>query len=226
MIKTEVQLPPGSSYESFGMQTLSIYPPNNSAQMEVKPDCKDDKLLTAIKMEQLQPQAHTAYDQFSMQMLPQYPSHGPAQMGPKPMFKEEKPYAGGSEQKSNDVYVIRQHCSQQPMVDTKYSLMSTPSMTTIKYCSSNTTYTSHAMDRPAFPAPVSQANPHTSGAACTKISADEKVKISAPETTKKSGARRPEKPSVSYINMIGQAIRESPNRKLTLSEIYNYLQNK
>lgn len=193
--------------------------------MEVKPDGKDDKLLTAIKMEQIQTQPHTAYDQFSMQMLPQYPSHGSAQMGAKPMFKEEKPYAGGPEQKGNDVYVIRQHCSQQPM-ETKYSLMSTPSMTTIKYCTSNTTYSTHAMDRPAFPAPVAQANPNTSGAPCTKISADEKVKISVPDTTKKSGARRPEKPSVSYINMIGQAIRESPNRKLTLSEIYSYLQNK
>lgn len=46
------------------------------------------------------------------------------------------------------------------------------------------------------------------------------------ETTKKSGTRRPEKPAMSYINMIGQAIRESPNKKLTLSEIYSYLEKK
>lgn len=45
-----------------------------------------------------------------------------------------------------------------------------------------------------------------------------------PDTTKKSGARRPEKPPVSYINMIARAIRESPNRQLTLNEIYIYLQ--
>lgn len=47
---------------------------------------------------------------------------------------------------------------------------------------------------------------------------------SVPDTTKKSGARRPEKPPVSYINMIAKAIRESPNRQLTLNEIYLYLQ--
>lgn len=46
----------------------------------------------------------------------------------------------------------------------------------------------------------------------------------APDTTKKSGTRRPEKPPVSYINMIAKAIRESPNHQLTLNEIYLYLQ--
>ncbi|SPP87516.1 forkhead box protein biniou [Drosophila guanche] len=45
-----------------------------------------------------------------------------------------------------------------------------------------------------------------------------------PDTTKKSGTRRPEKPALSYINMIGHAIKESPSGKLTLSEIYGYLQ--
>ncbi|XP_039488809.1 forkhead box protein biniou [Drosophila santomea] len=47
---------------------------------------------------------------------------------------------------------------------------------------------------------------------------------STPDTTKKSGTRRPEKPALSYINMIGHAIKESPTGKLTLSEIYAYLQ--
>ncbi|XP_055909544.1 forkhead box protein biniou isoform X2 [Eupeodes corollae] len=47
-----------------------------------------------------------------------------------------------------------------------------------------------------------------------------------PDTTKKSGARRPEKPALSYINMIAMAIKESPSGKLTLSEIYSYLQKK
>ncbi|XP_055842002.1 forkhead box protein biniou isoform X2 [Episyrphus balteatus] len=46
------------------------------------------------------------------------------------------------------------------------------------------------------------------------------------DTTKKSGARRPEKPALSYINMIAMAIKESPSGKLTLSEIYSYLQKK
>lgn len=50
---------------------------------------------------------------------------------------------------------------------------------------------------------------------------------SAPDTTKKSsGGRRAEKPPLSYINMIAMAIKESPQKKLTLSEIYTYLQKR
>lgn len=48
-----------------------------------------------------------------------------------------------------------------------------------------------------------------------------------PDTTKKStNTRRPEKPNMSYINMIAMAIKASPDRMLTLSGIYNYLQQK
>lgn len=36
----------------------------------------------------------------------------------------------------------------------------------------------------------------------------------------KKGTRRPEKPQISYINLIAKVILESPGRKLTLSEIY------
>lgn len=50
--------------------------------------------------------------------------------------------------------------------------------------------------------------------------------LSSPDTTKKSGARRPEKPALSYINMIAMAIKESPSGKLTLSEIYTFLQKR
>lgn len=48
-----------------------------------------------------------------------------------------------------------------------------------------------------------------------------------PDTTKKgNNTRRPEKPNMSYINMIACAIKESPDRMLTLNGIYNYLQQK
>lgn len=48
-----------------------------------------------------------------------------------------------------------------------------------------------------------------------------------PDTTKKtSNTRRPEKPNMSYINMIAMAIKESPDRMLTLNGIYQYLQQK
>lgn len=41
----------------------------------------------------------------------------------------------------------------------------------------------------------------------------------------KKGARRPEKPQISYINLIAKAIRSSPNKQCTLNEIYVFLQN-
>lgn len=41
----------------------------------------------------------------------------------------------------------------------------------------------------------------------------------------KKGARRPEKPPISYINLIAKAIKSSPNNQLTLNEIYQFLQN-
>lgn len=50
--------------------------------------------------------------------------------------------------------------------------------------------------------------------------------LSSPDTTKKSGTRRSEKPNISYINMIAMAIKDSPSGKLTLSEIYSFLQKK
>lgn len=60
----------------------------------------------------------------------------------------------------------------------------------------------------------------------TNSSSAQQQDNSAPDTTKKSGTRRPEKPALSYINMIGHAIKESPTGKLTLSEIYAYLQKR
>lgn len=39
----------------------------------------------------------------------------------------------------------------------------------------------------------------------------------------KKGTRRPEKPQISYINLIAKAILESPCKQLTLSEIYTSL---
>ncbi|GLV45689.1 biniou [Carabus blaptoides fortunei] len=45
-------------------------------------------------------------------------------------------------------------------------------------------------------------------------------------TDKKSGARRQEKPPYSYIALIVMAIQNSPAKRLTLSEIYTYLQQR
>lgn len=40
----------------------------------------------------------------------------------------------------------------------------------------------------------------------------------------KKGARRPEKPPISYINLIAKAIRSSTTNQATLNEIYSFLQ--
>jgi hypothetical protein len=45
-------------------------------------------------------------------------------------------------------------------------------------------------------------------------------------SVKKTGGRKPEKPAMSYINMIVMAIKDSPQKRRTLSEIYKYLQSK
>ncbi|KAL3245766.1 hypothetical protein MRX96_058292 [Rhipicephalus microplus] len=60
--------------------------------------------------------------------------------------------------------------------------------------------------------------------ASTEPDAEEKVV----STTKKSGAgvRRQEKPPYSYIALIFMAIESSPAKRMTLNEIYNFLQER
>lgn len=50
--------------------------------------------------------------------------------------------------------------------------------------------------------------------------------VPAETSTRKSGARRQEKPPYSYIALIVMAIQSSPGKRLTLSEIYAFLQQR
>lgn len=63
-----------------------------------------------------------------------------------------------------------------------------------------------------------------SASATTTSSGTNSGTIAKSETTKK-GARRPEKPAISYINLIARAIKSSPSKQLTLNEIYTFLQH-
>lgn len=59
------------------------------------------------------------------------------------------------------------------------------------------------------------------------LNVDQQLSSTTSETTiKKTGGRKPEKPAMSYINMIVMAIKDSPQKRRTLSEIYKYLQSK
>lgn len=59
-----------------------------------------------------------------------------------------------------------------------------------------------------------------------QIKSEQQLSSTTSEIVKKTGGRKHDKPQCSYINMIVQAIRDSPTKKRTLSEIYKYLQSK
>lgn len=66
---------------------------------------------------------------------------------------------------------------------------------------------------------ASNANAPTTTTTTTTTTSSANVKS---ETRK--GARRPEKPPISYINLIAKAIRSSASNQATLNEIYSFLQ--
>jgi Forkhead domain len=65
-----------------------------------------------------------------------------------------------------------------------------------------------------------------SNSVMTGTSVEQQLSSTTVDTVKKTGGRKPEKPAMSYINMIVMAIKDSPQKRRTLSEIYKYLQSK
>lgn len=72
----------------------------------------------------------------------------------------------------------------------------------------------------------SSASPTSSSASPSAHQIEQQLSSTTDNVKKSSGGRRPEKPPLSYINMIVMAIKDSPNKRRTLSEIYKYLQSK
>lgn len=71
----------------------------------------------------------------------------------------------------------------------------------------------------------SSVNTSTSSSNNSQI-VDQQLSSTTSDPIKKTGGRKPEKPAMSYINMIVMAIKDSPQKRRTLSEIYKYLQSK
>lgn len=75
--------------------------------------------------------------------------------------------------------------------------------------------------------PLSSASGTSTGTCAAAVATSVASTDQQPDTTRKTnGGRRAEKPPLSYINMIAQAIKETPQKKLTLSEIYTFLQQR
>lgn len=124
-----------------------------------------------------------------------------------------------------------------PLPSSSPQMMSQPA-STIKYCSSSPSVTVDTTQNKGISTISSSTsrnvnsmqsvnstsnNCNSSGSNSSQKSPIDQP-LNTPDTTKKtSNTRRTDKPPMSYINMIANAIRESPNGQLTLNEIYQYL---
>lgn len=96
-----------------------------------------------------------------------------------------------------------------------------PIVTQSPYELNNTTLRTSAMDSTPLVTTITSSKTTPATSASNGSSASNTTTTSKNET--KKGARRVEKPPISYINLIAKAIRSSPNNQLTLNEIYQFL---
>lgn len=120
-------------------------------------------------------------------------------------------------------YTFKSRPNGSPPVSHASITLSEPKSSPINAKSSVLCYNSSSSS-PKQISPTSTTSSNIGSAQCK--SEQQLSSTTSGDTSKKTGGRRQEKPPHSYINMIVQAIKSTPERRMTLSEIYKYLQSK
>uniref|UniRef100_A0A336MBN4 CSON013335 protein n=1 Tax=Culicoides sonorensis TaxID=179676 RepID=A0A336MBN4_CULSO len=134
----------------------------------------------------------------------------------------QSPYISQHMHPSNnntEIYSFKSRQSNSPSTHTSGSTLidSRPSSLEIKHYNSNS----------SSPKQISPTSTTSASRETIQAKSDQQLSsTTSGDASKKTGGRRQEKPPHSYINMIVQAIKSTPDKRMTLSEIYKFLQSK